>query len=738
MNHSAFSGPRRARQQQGSIIVFAAIAMSVIVITLSLADIGFLYYYKREYQKAADLAAMAGARRLPQGCAAAVQSATENVERNIGGLPHNAPTVETGSWTRQADPRFSAGCAEGTNAVRVRVTGTPPRFLLRLTGGAGARLLVAEGLATSGDPVAVFSVGTRLADLGSQSVVGGVLSAVGIKPGLDLMSYNGLAGVMITPAGLLEALGIPLTADLDVADFNALLAAEEISLGQLLDAVATLAGQDQLLGLNAQLLQALRIPLDVPSINDIVLQLGSDPHTKGLFAAITSPADAALNVGLDALGLVSTAIAVATSGRGIGVDVGSLGGLGPLLGADLTVKVGVVEPPSIGIGGVGTTAYSAQTRVYAHIKLDSNDLLGGVGNLLGGLLGTSVNIDLPLVIDVAGAKGTVDELCTPSLKSENAPPMCPGGEDCADIGVDAQIAKICVGNVDPNTIFSTAESCDVGLGNKRLLDVNLLGTGLIGLNSKLAVDALATDGSVVLAADQIGTVDGHLDLGTTIGNVTDALLAALLGQSLNDTGGLSLTDRNKLINDTARELWGHDPYPCSDGYSGRSCRVQHLTDVRQEIEQTVSGLQGFLGGLVGDVLGLVGNLVTLDVLGLLGNVGGLVGGVLGLVGDILGSLLGNVLGLDACTGWLVPGNNGACVEHVKDTLRGTVGSGGSARPAAVVVLVGSLLEVLRPVLDAIGTNLLMPLLQNLLGLQVGQTDVNLMALECREGAVLVD
>ena len=59
-------------------------------------------------------------------------------------------------------------------------------------------------------------------------------------------------------------------------------------------------------------------------------------------------------------------------------------------------------------------------------------------------------------------------------------------------------------------------------------------------------------------------------------------------------------------------------------------------------------------------------------------------------------------------------------------------------PAALFVLLGSLLNLLQPILDAVGTNLLLPLLQNVLGLQLGQTDISMLGLECRAGSVLVE
>ncbi len=726
----SMANPRLPRQR-GSVLVNVAAGLSLMVILLSIIDLGFIYFHKREFQRAADLAAMAGARMVQNGENAAELAATSNAAVNLQRFTVASATADCGTWDALAEPRFTPAICD--NAVEAIVIGRAPRFLPFI----GELQISASAIAMVGDPVAAFSVGTRLAALGgpNPSVLGGVLKGIGIDTGLNLMDYNGLAGVKITPGGLLGALGIPVSADLTVADFNDLLAAEEVTLGQILDATATLAGDDTLLGLNTALLNALRVPLDVPSIDDIVVPLGSSPSENGLFAAITSPVGSALDVKLDALGLISSAIGVATAGRGVSVDLASLGGLGPLTGATVTARVGVIEPPSIGIGGVGTTAYSAQTRVFAHVKFDSAQLLGGAGGLLSGLLGTSVNIDLPLVIDLAAAKGTLESLCTPSLNAMNDPPFCPGGEDCADIEVDAAIAKICVGDINPETVFSNKDSCDVGLTNEQLLNVNLLGSGLIGLNAHLGVDVLGTDGNVVLAQGQTDTVNGNLDLGTTVKNLTDALLAGLLGTGVNTKPTLTLAQRTELASDLWNQVGGN---ACGSGSAGRTCRTQEFNEATNTLNAASTGLSGFLGSAVlNPVVGLLDSVLTLNLVGVLQSVGGLVGGLLTVVGNLLGSLLDIVTGNPCTGGGLLGGNgsNGGCVDQLKTLVDAT---SGTSPQAGVVSLLGLVLNLLQPILDAVGNNLLMPLLQNVLGLQVGQTDVNLMALECRAGAVLVD
>src|SRR4051812_44581307 len=68
----------RRRGARGSIIVNTAIALSLIVITLIGTEIGYMYFMKREFQKTADLAALAGAQQIRNGCTAASAAAQSN------------------------------------------------------------------------------------------------------------------------------------------------------------------------------------------------------------------------------------------------------------------------------------------------------------------------------------------------------------------------------------------------------------------------------------------------------------------------------------------------------------------------------------------------------------------------------------------------------------------------------------------------------------------------------------
>src|SRR5690606_14291055 len=230
-----------------------------------------------------------------------------------------------------------------------------------------------------------------------------LLHVVGIDPSLNLLGYEGLANAEVTPAGLLKELGIPVSADLSVGDFNALLAANKIGVGEVLDAVVKLSGHQELLGLNATLVDALKSSLNLDSL---LVQLGTEAvngAVRGLFASIAAPTTAqeALGVKQDALGLITSAIGVATAGNAAAIDIPASSALSAL-GLDISVKAAVVEPPSIGIGQArhgaipGAKAYTAQIRLNLNIGTSTS----GLGGLLGAL-GTTIN--LPIFVDLVNA-----------------------------------------------------------------------------------------------------------------------------------------------------------------------------------------------------------------------------------------------------------------------------------------------------------------------------------------------
>lgn len=688
------------RRQAGSIVVNTAIALSLIVIALVGTELGYLFVMKRELQKTADLAAIAGASSVqPTDCTAAHAAALANAAQNLSGF---TPVVNCGRWdpAKNTERNFTAG-ETAYNAVHVRIEGAPPPLLAFFP---GERTLRAEAVAAVIDPLAAFSVGSTLLRTGP-SLLGDMLKGIGLDlTGTSLVGYDGLAQVKITPAGLLQALGIPVATDIGVGELNTLLAGRNVQLAQVLDAIVTLGGQSGLLNANTTLLNAIATQVGA---SDLAVQLGSAAGgASGLFAEIIAPdasAASALGVGVSALDLLHSAIGVATQKHAVAVHGLSAVGL-------VNAKTVLVEPPSIAIGGVGATAYTAQVRAFIDVDTGNLPVIGNVAR-----------VKLPLMIDVVNGRGTLTEMCTPALRR-------PDGTERAAIAVNASIAKVCVGRpganpANENEIFSTVASCDQNLADEDLLKVSLLGVNLVSLRKHLQLDALPLQSSVTLAEGETGTVGNPLLLGTTVKNITDALLATLLVESLDRGPTLTLAQRQA----NAQSLWG-------SACTTRACRVTRLTNVKASMENATSGLGGFLGGLSNDVLALLGNTLTLNVLGLLNSVGSLVTNLLTGIGNLLGAVLGGLVG--GCTA-LIGSSDGACIAEIANSMDGTQAGGGDSVPNAITILTGYLLQALQPILDALGSNVLTPILQNLLGLRLGEIDVHLMTLNCQARAHLV-
>ncbi|KAF1068691.1 MAG: hypothetical protein GAK39_03271 [Variovorax sp.] len=235
------------------MIVNAVVAMLLVLVVLIGTELGYLFYMKRELQKAADLSALAGTQILkPANCATASSVASTNATNNLSFLtPSQFQFKATcGVWNPATLPGpkyFSSGAGAGTiNALHVEITGSTA-LLFPNIGGNSVRTLKVEAYAVKDTPLAVFSVGSKLVDINPEAPLISLLKFVGVDPsGTCVGCYTGLAGVKITPGGLLEKLGIPVAADISVADLNTLLAANKVKLGDLLNAIVKLAGQDDL------------------------------------------------------------------------------------------------------------------------------------------------------------------------------------------------------------------------------------------------------------------------------------------------------------------------------------------------------------------------------------------------------------------------------------------------------------------------------------------------------------
>ncbi|WP_312735452.1 TadG family pilus assembly protein [Stenotrophomonas sp.] len=696
--------------QRGGMSVTMMLVMAGLVTMLGLVEVGYLLWAKRDAQKVADLAALAGAQRLDlctsgnSDNTAARQNALQ--ENRFGGQLD----VRCGNWNANhatADHFIGTVSVENPrNAVKVVAQRSVLPFF-----GAHAQLptVSAQAVAKRTAPSAVFSVGSQLLRTNGNSPLMATLRLVGLDvSNATVLSYDGLAQVSVTPSGLLKALGIPVEANLSVADFNRLLSVNKISLAQLVDATAVVLGRDSAVAAQLRALGSLvSTGLDINQAN---ITLGSQNGGGGLFAEVIAPdgsIGSALESKINVLDLLNTGISIANDNNGVQVR-----GLN-LLGID--VKAGVIEPPSIAIGGVGARAYNAQVRLM--VDVDSNRV-PAVGALLS-LLGTRLH--LPLHVDVTNAMGTLS-----SIQCGATPPT-------ATVKVDSSVLRACVGNVNAADVFSKNNVCDATLQNAQLL--TLLGQPLI--NNKITLPALTDSQNLTLAAGQTASTRiNPLAVGDTVSTLVNELLRVLSGML---SGPKS------------------DPKQAATALAERYLAAAHAPNSRYNVDNVIPLLRD--GSPAQNLAPLGDWTVTkgvprLCVLGLTtcwedgsvwtGYRTAVTGQGLGLLDGALGALLGGLLinRCDSLVTNLISYNNcvrdnlASYIQTKPGGFNDPTGGDGVTGPGNAVSCSGLLctvltpiLSALKPVLNSVGA-LLTQVLADLLGLELGRTDVSMQSIQC--------
>ena len=480
--------PRRllASRQQGSIIIFAALGLSLAVILLAITDMGFLYFYKREYQKAADLAAMAGARHLvaqdgTRSCEAnALPAATNSAAQNLGSKNYGL-TVSCGRWLPTAeDPLdLSADPAE-IDAVRAVIAGSPPRFMPFM----GSVTISARAIALADQPLAQLSIRSTLATVDTtqsallNTVIGGLL---GGSINLPVAAWNGLLNTNINLLQYLDALAVEL--GVGVGNYDQVLGAD-VTLGQLLGVAADVLNQGggtgsvgaAVLGLDQ--LSVLNLPAFDPLLN-----LGD------LLDIQTGTPSSGLDTNLNVLNLVQGSVQLANKECAACASVAI-----PLPGvAGVSVRLKAIEPSqlsSIGNPALARTnptgpdqiyVRTAQVRAYLSVDLPALssiagllnsvlDLLSPVTTLLNdllqlnlvsaltGLLGSLVGIpyevtDIQLVPGVARIDVSLDVGAGEAYVTDYS---CPLAAKTLSARARTSAANLRIGKMDPNTIFASS------------------------------------------------------------------------------------------------------------------------------------------------------------------------------------------------------------------------------------------------------------------------------------------
>lgn len=683
--------PCQPSRQRGSMTIAAVFAVLVAAVLLGVLQLGYGAYMKREMQKAADLAALSAVQVLNLGasadCARAAAAGHASALANLPNILDTFTAADLAVTCHVWDPAradasgmhvFDAAGGQAYNAVRVTVR----KQLTNLVPGVGGVTASAAAVATRTPPVAAFTVGSRLLRLERGGLLSQLLATAGATPSqLDVLDAAGLLNVRITPAGLLEALGLPLSAATGVGTPEQLAALNTMTLGQVLNATLTVVDKQNTASADVALLRnAINTVLAVMPLNLPVKLFGDggvlDVHAVG------GDASAALQAEVNARNLLETALVIAN-----GSNLINLGLSVPLLGLDARVRV--VEPPSVGVGGVGAQAISAGLRVYLRVNTSNIPLVGP-------LLSTTLNtrVDLPIIIGVAQATGTLRKLCEAPLK-----------ENQAVIDVTSAAASVCLGRFPGMTSATDTSAANFqaltnrcepsafgAIGRHQVL--NVLGILPLTVRVTLPVFASTAPLPVTLTAppspDATATVNAtSVDLSKLAADLSDALIGGILGDLFNT--GTPLTDTQRK--DLAAQLVGGDK-----------------NNAGKTISKVVNDMQWSKTAM--DRLGA--RLTT-------GGLTGVLGGTLQLVGGILNSLLLAPLSDVTCALSLTPD----AIRQCRVNAVGALALSGNDQ-------VGGVLSVVMVLLDPLLSPLSVALQQllDVLGLSVGQTDVSLISVDC--------
>lgn len=204
-----------------------AIWMMVALIVLMGLDIGNLFWQKRELQKIADMAALAGVQGTSAGCATVRSYAQSNAQLNglrSSGL--NADTflpADCGNWDPRLPPVVESGvnCNPAcyfdksrtpVNAVRVTVSRTVPYFFV-FNWGSDGRLMKATATAAGTSSRAALNIRSTLVTVDSSkstllnAVFGGLL---GGSLNLGVVGWQGLVNTNLNLLSYLDKLAVNL------------------------------------------------------------------------------------------------------------------------------------------------------------------------------------------------------------------------------------------------------------------------------------------------------------------------------------------------------------------------------------------------------------------------------------------------------------------------------------------------------------------------------------------------
>ncbi|MFM0731387.1 TadG family pilus assembly protein [Paraburkholderia sediminicola] len=390
------------RRQHGAVAVMAAIFLSLALAALGALDVGNTYYARRQLQRTADMAAMAGVQVIstPAGCSSVTTVAQQNATANGFTANGSTQTLTTtcGRWDTSTSTYFGTS-GNPLNAVQVQVSQQVPYLFLGPSRNVTA---TATALASNID---AFSLGTGIATINTQqsallnAILGGLLKT---NVSLSVGDTQSLATAHIKLSDLMVALG--------ASSMQGLLATTVTYQNLMLAMVSALqAGGDTV---NAAILRTLAVT--IPGGQNITVGDGGQ-SAPGLLALGLANADSAATATINAFDALMVAAQIAQrspdGSQGNAPVINVTAALPGVLGLSLQV----INPPVLAVGEGGTTVVngSSTSRTIARTAVVNATVTLAPVPLptltvgLPPLVSASISaLSTPLVVTLAVAPGT--------------------------------------------------------------------------------------------------------------------------------------------------------------------------------------------------------------------------------------------------------------------------------------------------------------------------------------------
>lgn len=530
---------RTAQRQRGSVVITSVIALSLMVIVLVGVELGYMFFLKRELQKTADLAALAGAQALlPASCGEATTAAIGNGGKNMPQLltPITAAEVQCGNWNPTLRPApLHFGTPESgqiLNAVRITLTRTAPPLLPNLPGNQSSTISV-EALAAKKQPLASLSIRSTIAAIDTQRSM--ILNALfgGMLGGAVNVSVGGWQGLLDANIKLLDFLDqLKLDLNINAANYDEVLGTN-VNAGILLQSMIKVMERG---GTSASIaVQALQQLLTASA--------GSpQPLTVGELLNIATGTEAAgLQTDLQLFQLAQGVVQLANGKNALAADLPvNVPGV-----AGVTAKVRAIEPPQVSAVGDpslinASLGVNDPNKIYvrtAQIRLLLSLNLSGLGTVVSDVASAALSALTP----IANFLRTVVSLDLPNIVPNLVGNIACGGfplPECAEMQViytSALTAPIDVSISSGNgSALVTDHTC--GASDSKTLDVQA-STSIARLNIGRVSNALSSSQAATAEPVEI------LEIGYRVAKPSFCLLSVLCtGTKWKNAAGTFVND----------------------------------------------------------------------------------------------------------------------------------------------------------------------------------------------------